>query len=782
MNIHKHPPLETWQSLCERPMMSFSQIEPGVRAILDAVNKQGDEALKSFSLQFDGFAPDDFLVSEKELAEAEKQVRDELKSAIRLAEKNIRRFHIAQREPVKKITTTNGVTCWRKSVPIEKVGLYIPGGTAPLFSTLLMLGVPAFVAGCNEIIVCTPPRKDGTIAPEILYTASQLGLKKIYSVGGAQAIAAMAYGSESIPAVYKIFGPGNQYVTMAKMLVQQQGVAIDMPAGPSEVLVIADSISYPAFVAADLLSQAEHGADSQVVLVSDDETITEKILSEIQRQLNVLPRKELAAAALKNSKAVLLKNMDDAIAFSNIYAPEHLILATAQPELLAEKVVNAGSVFLGHFSCESAGDYASGTNHTLPTNGYARNYSGVSLDSFMKKITFQELTATGIRNIGPAIEHMAAAEQLEAHKNAVTLRLDYLQSQKNDSEKVKNTTVAARENIIRAKPYSSARDEFSGENKIFLDANENPFDTGYNRYPDPHQAALKKQIAALKHVSSENIFLGNGSDEAIDLLIRAYCEPANDSILICPPTYGMYEVAAAIHDIQVVKIPLNEKFQLDLKNVLDTIEQQDVKIIFLCSPNNPTGNLLNKAEIESLLQKFNGLVVIDEAYIDFSPDGSLLGELKRYEQVVILQTFSKAWGLAGIRLGMAFGHALIISTLDKIKPPYNINQITQQIAFERLKNINKKENYVRLLNEQKKIVIEELGILPVVKKIYPSDANFLLVKFDEPKKIYKSLLENNIVVRDRNSVAEGCLRITIGTEDENEKLLSVLKNISPINS
>ncbi|MDP1744715.1 MAG: histidinol dehydrogenase, partial [Bacteroidota bacterium] len=350
----------------------------------------------------------------------------ELKAAIQLAKSNIEKFHAAQIETSGVIETTKGVNCWRESRAIEKVGIYIPGGSAPLFSTVLMLGIPAKLAGCKEIVLCTPPDKKGEIDPAILYTANLVGITSVYSIGGIQAIAAMAFGTQTVPKADKIFGPGNQYVTAAKQAAQQSGIAIDMPAGPSEVLIIADKSCNPSFVAADLLSQAEHGADSQVILLSDDEKVLDKITVELKNQLKALPRKEVAEKALKNSKAIILKNTQECIEFSNLYAPEHLILATVKAKKMIPEIINEGSVFLGNYSCESAGDYASGTNHTLPTNGYARSYSGVSLDSFVKKITFQELSREGIQNIGPAIELMAEAEQLFAHKNAVTLRLKSL--------------------------------------------------------------------------------------------------------------------------------------------------------------------------------------------------------------------------------------------------------------------------------------------------------------------------------------------------------------------
>jgi len=428
MNVSILPNKESWFSLCERPSFEQNQLEQTVQEVIENVRQNGDKALGDYSLKFDGIEFNQFLVSENELEIASKNVSIELKNAIQLAKSNIEKFHLSQVEESKVIETSKGVSCWRKSVGIEKVGLYIPGGTAPLFSTILMLGIPAKIAGCKEIVLCTPTQKDGSINPAILYTAQLVGITKVYKVGGAQAIAAMAFGTTQIPQVYKIFGPGNQYVTKAKELIQREGIAIDMPAGPSEVLVIADESCNPAFVAADLLSQAEHGADSQVILLSDSISVINQTIVELEKQLKELPRKDMAEKALENSRAVQLNSIEECIEFSNIYAPEHLIIASEVAENYVDSIMNAGSVFLGNYSCESAGDYASGTNHTLPTNGYARNYSGVSVDSFVRKITFQKLTKQGIIEIGPAIQLMAEAEELFAHKNAVTLRLKSLQN------------------------------------------------------------------------------------------------------------------------------------------------------------------------------------------------------------------------------------------------------------------------------------------------------------------------------------------------------------------
>ncbi|HLT79715.1 MAG TPA: histidinol dehydrogenase [Cyclobacteriaceae bacterium] len=426
MNVIYNPQRDTWKTLCTRPQIDREVLDPSIRRILEDVRTRGDQALIDLTLEFDGVRISAPSIGADEIARAESSLDAALTSAMQVAARNIEAFHASQRQDPKAIETMPGVTCWRKGVPIDSVGIYIPGGSAPLFSTVLMLGIPARLAGCSDVILCTPPDKQGRVNPAILYAAQLAGITKIFKVGGAQAIAAMAYGTASVPAVYKIFGPGNQFVTRAKQLVSEEGVAIDMPAGPSEVLVLADATANPVFIAADLLSQAEHGPDSQVMLVALNEVDTDAIQTEVDRQLNELPRRDVAARALENSRVVIFDSMDMAMRFSNAYAPEHLIINTANAASLAGQVTNAGSVFIGAWSPEAAGDYASGTNHTLPTNGYARAFAGVSLDSFLKYITFQEITTDGIKAIGPVVERMAEAESLQGHKAAITKRLEYL--------------------------------------------------------------------------------------------------------------------------------------------------------------------------------------------------------------------------------------------------------------------------------------------------------------------------------------------------------------------
>ena len=431
MTVFEYPSTNEWDKIITRPQKKREDLNAIVKEVLDRVKAEGDDAVKEYELKFDNVSLQQLAVSEDEMNEAEDLLDDGLKEAVKTAHSNIQTFHQAQVFKEKKVQTAEGVVCWQKASPIQKVGLYIPGGTAPLFSTVLMLATPAKIAGCTQIVLCTPPGKDGKVNPAILFAAKVAGVSAIYKIGGVQAIGAMAYGTQSVPKVYKIFGPGNQFVMAAKQMVSLFDVAIDMPAGPSEVAVLADKTSNPVFVAADLLSQAEHGFDSQVLLVTDDKDMLMAIKEETLRQLELLPRKEMAKASLDNSKFVLVGSLDEAMDIINEYAPEHLILAVENFEPLEEKVINAGSVFLGRYSCESAGDYASGTNHTLPTNGYAKAYSGVSLDSFIRKITFQHLSPQGIRSIGKAVEVMAHNEHLNAHENAMTLRIKEVNSMNN---------------------------------------------------------------------------------------------------------------------------------------------------------------------------------------------------------------------------------------------------------------------------------------------------------------------------------------------------------------
>lgn len=787
MTLSLSPNKSEWTELLRRPSLDVTQLFDIVRPIVDEVTTKGDAALRAYAERFDKVCLTDLRVSEAEISAAEALVSDDLKKAIRQAYSQIYAFHAAQRFDGVRVETAPGVVCEQRALPISRVGLYIPGGSAPLFSTVLMLGIPARIAGCEKVVLCTPPAKDGSVHPAILFAASLCGITEIFKVGGAQAVAAMAVGTETVPKVDKIFGPGNQYVMAAKQWVALKGTAIDMPAGPSEVEVLADDSARADFVAADLLSQAEHGPDSQAILITTSRALAEEVVTEVARQCAALPRHEIAEKALQHSKIIVFDTMEEALEMTNEYAPEHLIIATRNYREVAQKIHHAGSVFLGNFSCESAGDYASGTNHTLPTSGFARSYSGLCLDSFMRKITFQELTPEGIRSIGRTVELMASAEELDAHRNAMTVRLAVckeLEAEKNKSELVSAKSDAVvhlvRPNVIKMEAYSSARDEYSGKQAtVFLDANENPYNAPFNRYPDPLQTEVKAELAKQKGVCSSQIFLGNGSDEAIDLVFRVFCRPGVDNVVALEPTYGMYAVCAATNDVEYRRVLLREDFSFSAADVLKATDAT-TKAIFLCSPNNPTGNLLPRAEIDILLKKFPGIVVVDEAYGDFVPEASLRFALDAHPRLIVLATFSKAWASAGLRLGIAMASEEIIGYFNKVKYPYNVNILTQQQALEILKNKDLVADWIKLTLEERERLAAALASLTGCQKVYPSDANFVLIKIDNATALYNALVDRGIIVRNRSKVTlcNDCLRITVGTPAENDALLSALKELT----
>ncbi len=780
MIIITEPTRGQWAELVRRPAFDVTQLFDTVRPIMEAVHTQGDHALREYGLRFDGVALETLEVSAAEVAEALALVPQALKEAIELAYCNIYDFHELQlhaQAPV-KLETAPGVVCEQRTLPIQRVGLYVPGGQAPLFSTVLMLAVPAAVAGCEEVVLCTPPGKDGKVNPAILYAADLCGVKRIFKVGGAQAIAAMTYGTDAVPKVDKIFGPGNAYVTAAKQLASLAGVAIDMPAGPSEVEVLADTSCVPAFVAADLLSQAEHGPDSQAMLVTTDASVAEAVAAEVEKQLAALPRKDIAAQSIANSRIIVLADKQDCIDFTNAYGPEHLIIAMEEASAVAAETVNAGSIFLGNYSCESAGDYASGTNHTLPTMGCVRAYSSLCLDSFQRKMTLQTLSAEGVRSIGRTVELMAQAEHLDAHARAMTLRLQQVTALPQEDA---GTGIArlVRPNILKLKPYSSARDEYAGKAAhVFLDANECPHNAPNNRYPDPLQWELKQKISAYKGVAPERIFLGNGSDEAIDLIFRTFCTPGVDEVAAIAPSYGMYEVCADINNVRYNAIPLEEGYAFDAEKFLQCIYSPCTKVVFICNPNNPTGNLLPLEEIRKVLDIFPGIVVVDEAYIDFAPEGSSASVLlEQYPRLIVLNTFSKAWASAGIRLGMALAHPEVIALFNKVKYPYNVNILTQRAAMERLEHMDEVRAWVDEALAERRRMMQEVAALSFCEQVFPSAANFFLARVTDANTLYAALVEQGIIVRNRHRImmCENCLRITIGTPEENDELLAALK-------
>ena len=773
--IYQNPSRNLWEEICERPAIDDSTLEELVADVFNEVRAHGDKAIINYTQKFDGVS-----ISKIELEDFQNskndEISDSLQRAIQRAYKNIYKFHKAQKTAQIRVNTDYGVECWQEKKPIENVGIYIPGGSAPLFSTILMLAIPAKIAGCKNIILCTPPNKEGKIHPAILYTAKLCGVTAVMTVGGIQAIAGLTLGTESIPKVSKIFGPGNQYVTKAKQYALNFGAAIDMPAGPSELLVVADQSANPVFVAADLLSQAEHGKDSQVVLVCPSTEIVDQVQKQISKQTQKLERQDIINAALQNSFAVCLEDEKDQVDFINAYAPEHYIINVENESYFVENCTNAGSVFIGDYTPESAGDYASGTNHTLPTNGYARQYSGVNLDAFQKAITFQKIQARGIQSLGPDIETMAEAEGLQAHKMAVTYRLEALKDEEFDKKEENAIELQGKPSFIDLKPYQSARDDFSTESEVtFLDANENPYNSPTNRYPDPHHNKLKVLFADYFKTTARQLLIGNGSDEILDLVMRGFCTPAVHNVQIVDPTYGMYEILARINHIEVEKIPLNNDFSFPIQH-WDTSNQK-VGLSIICNPNNPTANKVEMEQLEKIIAATEHMILIDEAYIEFSSDSSAIALTSKYDNLMICRTMSKAFGLAGARIGALISNPRTISYLSKLKPPYNCSSLNQNAAIDQLKKTEIVQTEVDQIIEQRSILMKELTKLSTIKRVLPTETNFIMVEVEKPNELYQVLIENGFVVRNRSKLhlCKGMLRITVGTENENKRLLQTLQ-------
>ena len=780
MKVLINPSENELNGALNRPELESVNLNFLISEVFSKVGTQKDEALKSLTLQFDQVGVDSLSVTDEEFEQAEEFLSTNLKEAIQVAAQNIEHFHRSQENRETEVETTPGVLCWRKSVPIQTVGLYVPGGTAPLFSTVLMLGLPAKIAGNPIRYLCTPPNKEGEIHPAILYAAKTAGIDSVYKVGGAQAIAAMSLGTETIPKADKIFGPGNQYVTAAKVYAQSLGIAIDMPAGPSEVLVAADDTIPVSFVAADLLAQAEHGSDSHVVFLTDNQQYLQEVLKEVEYQLKTLPRGEIAREALSSSAALVIE-VEKWAEIINSYAPEHLIIMGKYEESLLQKVVNAGSVFIGKNSAESFGDYASGTNHTLPTSGFARAYSGVSLDSFIKKITYQKVSDEGLKNLAQTVITMAEAEGLQGHANAVKVRL-----YQNENEPITDPPMQIagvqevnrfiRNDLRNVKAYSSARDEFEGIGEVFLDANENGIVTAYNRYPDPQQKKIKEVIAGIKSLNPDNLFLGNGSDEVLDLIFRLTTTPFLDSVAYLNPSYGMYSVLAVINGVRTREISLNENFQISSSEII--LQAKGSKVLIICNPNNPTGEVISRDELIEIVRKFEGLVVIDEAYIDFCPVYSLADEVENYPNLIVVQTLSKAYGMAGLRIGMAVASKKWINALNRIKPPYNLSSLVQKTAIKELETISWNEVQTEIIRERNRL-INYLESNSLITKVFRSETNFILFRVPNASTIYTELIKNGIVVRDRSSQfnCSDTLRVSIGTKAENDQFIKIMQTL-----
>jgi histidinol dehydrogenase len=790
-------------SLVRRTPDDLHEVFATTREIIDNVEANGDRALATYSKTFDGVELQDIKVTRQEIREAEDSVSDGVKQSLRKAAANIEKFHKLQLPPAVDIETVPGVRCRLEWRAIPRVGLYVPGGTAPLASTVLMLAIPARIANCSDIVLCTPPLKSGAAAPEILCAAAMCGVKNIFKVGGAQAIAAMGLGTKTVPRVDKLFGPGNRFVAAAKALLSQapHNIAIDMLAGPSELLVIADETADPRWVAADLLSQAEHGLDSQVILVTTSAFLAEEIHQELSRQLHAAERSSISSRALENSFVVLASSLAKAVDFANLYAPEHLTLAVSDAEQLAFEVTNAGSVFIGSASSVVFGDYASGTNHTLPTSGTATATGTLTVHRFMKPMAFQTITRQGLASLTPVVASLARAEGLEAHARAAEIRgearsgfvvppsggmihgVEQSRLKAGLRNRVYMMEALIRPHLRNFQPYVSARSE-AVEAKVFLDANELSFGSpvsfdglALNRYPDPNQLELRAKLAALAGVSSDSIFIGVGSDEIIDLLVRLLCEPSADSTVILDPTYGVYRVAAELNGVEAWSVELDDNFQINVEETLRAV-RPGTKLIFCCSPNNPTGNLLRRQDILALSRSFDGIVVADEAYIEFSGAASLAQDVARVSNLVVLRTLSKAWGLAGIRLGYCVANPELIEYLLKIKPPYNISSIASALALKTLEmNGAIQRTAIELIAERERLALA-LREMPSVRHVYPSNANFLLARFADSVRAFSSLLGRGIVVRRRNEPRlRDCLRITVGTAEENQLVLKALAEI-----
>ncbi|MDZ4744375.1 MAG: histidinol dehydrogenase [bacterium] len=747
LTVFDNPGKGLWPQICKRPTADFTTIEPAVRAILRSVLDGGDKAVLDATERYDGVRMSSSRVPNDMLTNAAQQLTPLVADAIAAAMENIRQFHDAQRRRVLSMQTSPGVTCSLVSRPLERVGIYIPGGTAPLFSSVLMLAVPAITAGVKSIALATPPdRQTGLPHTTILAVAALCGITEVYCMGGAQAIAALAYGTETIAPVRKIVGPGNAWVTAAKQLVSLDACAIDLPAGPSEVLVFCDENADAYNVALDLLAQAEHGVDSQVMVVTTSRNVASNVQNEIIGLLPTMTRRETVTQAMVHARCVVFDDLDTAIDFVNVYAPEHLIIQTIDDDAVCERINHAGSIFLGSHTPESLGDYASGTNHTLPTGGWASSVSGVTLDTFQRTMTVQRASLDGLRQIAPIVEALALAEGLDGHAAAVTRR----RAQAVGLRKIPNQL-------------------------INLDMNENewgsPFGDELHRYPDSKQQHLRSAIADLLSVPTECIVCGNGSDELIDLLIQDSSGP----VVVPSPTFGMYARCAFARGREVLQVSRNYDGSVSLAS-LSVIP--DGAIVFLCNPNNPTGtSMVPEVIVQYATSRPHVTVVVDEAYIDFSEDGSCVSFVQSTPNVVVLRTFSKAWGLAAFRCGVAIAAHDVVHRLDQLRAPYNVSGPAQQMVAQAIgSNRDWVKQCVVLIKQERERLSRCLSDSLFVRRVYPSQANFLFIEGLPSQPIEEMLSNAGIRVRtfhgDTNLVNH--VRITVGTPQQNDRVIAAL--------
>jgi histidinol dehydrogenase len=802
-----------------RPALASDEaLHARVEQIVASVRSGGDSQLVALTQELDGVRLASLEVERAEFAFAAAALTEAQRDAIRAAAANIEAFHRAQLPAPIAVDTADGVRCERLTRPISSVGLYVPAGTAPLPSTALMLGIPARLAGCATRILCSPARRDGRVDPGVLYAAQIAGVERVFKLGGAQAIAAMAYGTESVPKVDKVFGPGNTWVTAAKAVVDRDpaGAARDFPAGPSEVMVVADDAADPAFVAADLLSQAEHGPDSQVLLVTTSARVAAAAAAEVERQKSRLSRQTIVDGALAHSSILVVDSLATAFEIANEYAPEHLILQIERPRDWLPRVHAAGSVFLGPWAPESVGDYCSGTNHVLPTYGYARRNSSLGVADFCRSMTVQELSPTGLRTIGPVAETLAELEGLEAHRAAVAVRLAALASEAevpsgapmprgataaegngsaadgSASGRVESLLALARPDLRRLRPYVPGAYE---PGYLRLNANESPWrspgdptERGLNIYPPPRPFELRRKLARHYGAREHEVLVTRGSSEAIDTLIRGFCEARRDRIVITPPTFDMYRLYAGIQGAGLVAAPLvvePDGFALDVDRVLAAVDAT-TKLVFLCTPNNPTGQSVPRADVERICVALEGraLVVIDEAYHEFAEGGHFLDLRDRYPHVVLIRTLSKFVSLAGVRCGLIIAAPEIIEYLGNVLPPYTFPTPSIELVMQALsdESLRVSEERVGLIKRERRRLAEALRDVPDVLRVYASDANFVLVKTRDGQRFKETAHRAGILVRtfSGEEALADCVRITVGRPADNDRLLSALAGASSV--